>query len=98
MIAADKQRQGTREALSALRRQSQQRQPHGQHKAWLLSGGAGAALGGAAAAAFGAAPASGGATGAFPQACGTTLCFARYRADDAVRSLEEGGFFFVLFV
>lgn len=101
MIAADKQRQGTREALSALRRQFQQQQSHGQHKAWLLPGGAGAALGGGGAAAAASGPlapaGSGGAAGAFAQACGTTLCFARYRSDDAVRLLEEGGIFFRVF-
>jgi hypothetical protein len=99
MVATDKQRQGTREALTALRRQfqdQQQRDPSSSsQKAWLLPGGAGAAIG-AAAAGPGGAPAAGDAAGAFPQACGTTLCFARYRADDAVRLLGDGEGLFVL--
>ena len=83
MIATDKQRQGTREALTALRRQPQQQ----QIKAWLLPGGASAALGAATAGTATASDSTVG--GAFSQSCGTTLCFARYKADDAVRLLEE---------
>lgn len=95
MVATDKQRQGTREALTALRRQFQQQQepqrqgstaPLEGNKAWLLPAGASAALG--APGGVGAAAASA-ASGAFSQSCGTTLCFARYRSDDAVRLLEE---------
>jgi hypothetical protein len=85
MVATDKQRQGTREALSALRRQFQQHPQ--QQKAWLLPAGASAALGPVAAGSGGGGPGGG---GAFPQSCGTTLCFARYKGDEALRVLEEG--------